>query len=313
MTQPTDRARPGPVAVCMHGIARTAADGTPLQQAGAAAWAEVFAEVRALGFEALELADTHLQPGELDPGLRREISATAAEHGVAIVALHAARRSVVQPGRGEENLAYAHRQIDAAAEMGIPIFSTGLHQPLTQAQQEAFWFWLEPGPVDPDDPEVRSTAVRRLRELGEHAASLGLTTSLEVYEDTYLGSAASAVRLVEEIDLPSVGLNPDVGNLVRLHRPMVDWAAEYAAMLPYATYWHLKNYARDETADGRVTTMPTTLELGVINYRSVIRTALDLGYSGPFLMEQYGGDSLGVCVTNRTYVEGLLDVYGPQA
>lgn len=311
MTQPDD-VRPGPVAVCMHGIARTSADGAPLQEAGTEAWDEVFAEVRALGFTALELADTHLQPGELDPGQRREIAATAAEHGLSLVALHVARSSVIEPGRGEENLAYAHRQIDAAAEMGIPIFSTGLHQPLTPAQREALWFWLEPGPVDPDDdPEVRATAVRRLRELGEHAASLGLTTSLEMYEDTYLGSAASAVRLVEEIDVPSVGLNPDVGNLVRLHRPMVDWAAEYAAMLPHTTYWHLKNYARDESADGRVTTTPTTLELGVIDYRSVIRTALGVGYSGPLLMEQYGGDSLGVCATNRTYVEGLLDVYGP--
>lgn len=304
-------ARPGPIAACMHGIATTTPKGTPLREAGVDAWDEVFAEVRALGFDALELADTHLQPGEIDAGMRREIASAAAERGLELVALHVARSSVIEQGRGEQNLAYAHRQIEAAAEMGIPLFSTGLHQPLTPAQRRALWFWLEPGAADPeDDPEVRATAVRRLRELGTHAGSLGLTTALEMYEDTYLGSAASAVRLVEEIGLPTVGLNPDIGNLVRLHRPMVDWAAEYAATLPYATYWHLKNYARDEAADGRVTTIPTTLELGIINYRSVIRTALRLGYSGPLLMEQYGGDSLGVCATNRDYVAGLLEVYG---
>lgn len=303
-------APPGPIAVCMHGINPRTVDGTPLQDAGVEAWDEVFAEVRALGFAALEIADSHLRPADLDPGVRREIVAAAAARDITLVALHVARSSVVEPGKGEENLAYAHRSIDAAAEMGIGIFSTGLHQPFTPAQREALWFWLEPGHGDPDDPQVWATAVRRLRELGEHAGSLGMTTALEMYEDTYLGSAESALRLLADIDVPTVGLNPDVGNLVRLHRPRIDWAQEYALMLPHTTYWHLKNYTRDETVEGRVTTAPTSLELGVIDYRSVMKTALRAGYRGPFLMEQYGGDSLGVCATNRGYVQGLLDTYG---
>lgn len=301
-----------PIAVCMHGFATTLPDGTPLHEASVEAWDEVFAEVQALRFTALELADSHLRPADLDPGARREIAAAAAARGIELVALHVARRSVIEPGRGEQNLAYAHRSIEACAEMGIAIFSTGLHQPLTPAQQQALWFWHVEGAVDPDDPQQRALAVSRLRELGEHAQSLGLTTALEMYEDTYLGSAASAVRLIEEIGLDSVGLNPDIGNLVRLHRPMPDWRAEYAATLPYATYWHLKNYARDESG-GRVSTHPTTLELGVIDYRAVVRHALRIGYAGPLLMEQYGGDSLGVCATNRDYVAGLLALYTPSS
>lgn len=300
----------GPIAVCMHGFDTRTEDGTPLHDAGVEAWDGVFAEVRALGFDALEIADSHLRPADLDAGERRELAAAAAARGVTLVALHVARKSVVEPGRGPKNLAYAHRSIETCAEMGIGIFSTGLHQPLTPEQQQALWFWLEPGGSDPEDPDVRATAVRRLRELGKHAASLGLTTALEMYEDTYLGSAASAVHLLEEIGVSSVGLNPDIGNLVRLHRPMPDWAAEYAATLPHATYWHLKNYSRDESADGRATTTPTSLELGIIDYRAVIKTALRAGYGGPFLMEQYGGDSLGVCASNRDYVARMLEVYG---
>ncbi|WNY35397.1 hypothetical protein Q9Q99_13040 [Curtobacterium flaccumfaciens] len=49
-----------------------------------------------------------------------------------------------------------------------------------------------------------------MRELGEHAASVGLPMALELYEDTYLGTADGAVRLVEEIGLDNVGLNADV-------------------------------------------------------------------------------------------------------
>jgi sugar phosphate isomerase/epimerase len=302
---------PGPIAVCMHGFDTRLPDGTELHDGGVEPWADIFAEVRALGFTALEIADSHLRPGDLDPGLRREFAAAAALHEMSLVALHVARKSVIQPGRGEANLAYAHRSIDACAEMGIGIFSTGLHQPLTPKQQQALWFWTQPGPKDPDDPDVWATAVSRLRELGRHAESLGLVMALEMYEDTYLGSAASAVRLVEDIGLPAVGLNPDIGNFVRLHRPVPDWRSEYAATLPYATYWHMKNYTRDESADGRVTTNPTTLERGLINYRAVVRMALEAGYRGPFVMEQYGGDSLGVCSTNQRYVAQLLDLYAP--
>lgn len=308
---PTPSPHLGPIAVCMHGIDTHTADGTALHDAGVDAWAEVFAEVKALGFNSLEIADSHLRPGDLDPGTRREISAAAAAHDVSLVALHVARKSVIEPGRGEVNVTYAHRSIDACAEMGIGIFSTGLHQPLTPAQQRALWFWTQPGPSDPDTPEVWAVAVNRLHELGRHAESLGLVMALEMYEDTYLGSAESAIRLIEDVGLPAVGLNPDIGNFVRLHRPMPDWRAAYAATLPYATYWHMKNYTRDESADGRVTSAPTTLELGVINYRAVMQMALKAGYRGPFVMEQYGGDSLGVCSTNQRYVAELLDIYAP--
>jgi sugar phosphate isomerase/epimerase len=69
----------------------------------------------------------------------------------------------------------------------------------------------------------------------------------------------------------------------------------------------VKNYIRDEAGDGSwFTAVPTSMELGLINYREVVARALELGYSGPFLMEQYGGDSLGVCATNREYLRTLL-------
>lgn len=69
----------------------------------------------------------------------------------------------------------------------------------------------------------------------------------------------------------------------------------------------MKNYARDEAADGSwQTSTPTSMELGLINYRAMVARALELGFRGPFLMEQYGGDSLGVCARNRDYLTSLL-------
>src|SRR5690606_25476680 len=197
-------------------------------------WDDIFRKVADLGFSALEIADSHLRPADVEPARREELLSIAKSHGVEMISVHVQRQSVIQPGREEQNLAYAHRSIDAAAEFGMQIFSTALHQPCTEAQRKALWFWTAQGPVDPDDPEVRAIAVKRLRELGEHAASVGLPMALEMYEDTYLGTADSSVRLIEEIGLDHVGLNPDIGNLVRLHRPIEDWRSLPRKTLPYA-------------------------------------------------------------------------------
>jgi hypothetical protein len=48
------------------------------------------------------------------------------------------------------------------------------------------------------------------------------------------------------------------------------------------------------------------MEAGLINYRQVFREAIAAGFSGIIMTEQYGGDSLGVCATNQTYIRSLL-------
>ena len=185
-----------PIAVCMHGFPPVDADGTALHDAPAEKWDALFRQVARLGFTAIELADSHIRPADLEASRREELLSISAAHGVTPISVHVQRQSVIEPGRGEANLAYAHRTIDASAELGLQVFSTGLHQPFTDAQRRALWFWTAPGSVDPDDADTRALAVKRLRELGEHAASVGLPMSLEMYEDTYLGTADSAVRLV---------------------------------------------------------------------------------------------------------------------
>ena len=296
-----------PIATCLHSFATVGRDGTALHDADAAVWDRMFGDIAREGCTLAERADSHIRPADLDPSRRDELVAVARGHGVGIPSVHLQRQSVIMPGHEERNLAYAHRTIDAIAEMGMEVFSTGLHQPFSDAQRKALWFWTAEGPKDPDDPEVWDAAVTRLRELGRHAADLGLRMALEMYEDTYLGTADSAVRLVQEIGLDNVGLNPDVANLIRLHRPVESWRELYAKTLPYANYWHVKNYMRDEAADGSwATSVPTTMKAGLIDYRTVIRDAVELGFDGIILTEQYGGDSLGVCAENRDYIRTLL-------
>jgi sugar phosphate isomerase/epimerase len=281
--------------------------GVPMLDASPEDWMRVFEEYAAIGFDAIEIHDNWLRFADLSATRRGELLESARASGLSVPAVTVARSSIIDPVDGSANLAYTHRAIDAAAELGADVICLGLHRPLLPAQRSALWFWTEQGPVDPDDDEVWAAAVRGFRELGTHADGLGIAVSLELYEDTYLGSSASAVRLIEEIGLDSVGLNPDLGNLIRLHRPVERWDDLLRATLPHANYWHVKNYLRDEDpSTGQITTSPSSLESGVINYREATRLAAEIGYAGMFTCEHYGGDSLGVSARNRDYLRSLL-------
>ncbi|MEV6637910.1 TIM barrel protein [Actinoplanes sp. NPDC051470] len=265
-------------------------------------------QVARAGFVLVELTDTWLRVGDLPGDEVDQLGEAAAAAKLEIAAVAVIRGSVVDPRHGDANLAYSHRTIDAAARLGARVVSVGLHEPLTAAQREQLWFWTADHPAnDPADTELRGRAVARLRDLGSHAAAAGLLLSLEMYEDTFLGTAESAVRMVEDIGLPEVGLNPDTGNLVRLHRPVEPPREVLEKVLPYTNYWHVKNYLRMDDPDrGVVLTSPTSLELGVIDYRQALGTALASGFSGVVTCEQYGGDALGVSAVNHAYVRGLL-------
>lgn len=296
-----------PIAGCLLGSRSRTPDGVPAHRATPDFWTEQLRQVRDAGFDDVEISDAWILVGEMSAPQVRALRKTLADVCLTPCALHVQRRSVIDPERSEENLTYHHRAIEHSAELGVEVYSTGLHRQLTAAQRDALWFWTADGARDPADPDTWKAAVSRVQEIAAHAADLGLTVALELYEDTYLGTAESAVRFITDVGMDNVGLNPDVGNLIRLHRPVESWELLYETTLPHAVYWHAKNYLRDEAADGSwAVAMPSTLRDGLINYRQVIGRALELGYRGPIVCEHYGGDVLGVGVANKVYLEELL-------
>jgi sugar phosphate isomerase/epimerase len=293
-----------PITAALLQYPSTKRDGTSMQDADAGEWAATFREVAEAGFTKVDLTDSWVRPGDLSVSRLDELKQAAQEAGVDAPAISAIRCSVIDPQHGEANLAYSHRTIEAAAHLGVEVVSFGLHQALTAEQKKQLWFWTIDGHKDPDgDVEAWGLAVKRLRELGAHASELGILVSLELYEDTFLGTGESALRLVQEIGLHNVGINPDVGNLVRLHRPIEDWSEILHGVLPYTNYWHVKNYLRDEdVARDQFVTVPSPLETGVINYRKAVRDAISVGFQGIICTEHYGGDGLTVSATNQTYL-----------
>ena len=181
-----------PITAALLQFPGTDAQGTHINDADASAWAEVFTEVKEAGFADADLTDSWVRPGDLSKERLAEFKQTAENVGIGIPVISAIRRSVIEEGNWEANLAYSHRTIDAAAELGCEVVSFGLHQAITPEQQKQLWFWTVEGYKDPaGDKETWDKAVTRLRELGRHAAEVGVLLSLEMYEDTYLGTADS--------------------------------------------------------------------------------------------------------------------------
>jgi len=296
-----------PIAAAMLPFGSTDSHGGPIHDAEPEAWAKHLRLVKRIGFTEVDPTDTWVRVGDLSPERLAEFKSVLGDLGLTIPAISTSRRSVMDPKRGEEYLAYSHRLLDKAAELGVPLVSFGFFQDMTAEQKKALWFWLVDGWHDDESAEARSRAASLIRELAEHAQSNGQQITLEMYEDTYVGTSDGAIQFLEEVGHEACGLNPDIGNFVRLHRPLEPVQDMLDKLLPHANYWHVKNYLRDEDpATGQVMTFPVPMEWGLINYRSAISQALALGFRGAFLCEHYGSDAITVIGRNRAYVRDIL-------
>lgn len=296
-----------PIAAAMINFPGILPDGSSVQEQTAEQWAATLSQVVDTGFTELDPTDSWLRLADLSPERLREFMTLTESMGLTVPAISTSRRSVIDPKFGDEYLRYSHRVIETAAEIGAKAVSFGLFGPLTAAQKAALWFWTVDGERNPDDPAIRNKAVTRIRELGRHAAEVGIEVSLEMYEDTYIGTADDTVRFVTDVDLPNVGINADLGNLIRLHRPVEHWLTMVEKVVPFAKYWHVKNYIRIENkATNTIVSYPTSLALGLINYRVAVRMAIACGFKSAFLCEHYGGDGLAVSAMNRDYLRSIL-------
>ena len=296
-----------PIAAAMINFPGVLPDGSLVQEQSAEQWAESLRQVADAGFTELDPTDSWLRVADLSPGRKGEFLSLVKTLGLTIPAISTSRKSPIDPAHGDDNLAYCHRVIDTAAEIGAGAVCFGLFGAFTDAQKQELWFWTADGVKNPDDPAIYRKAVERIRELGKHAEENGIEVSLEMYEDTYIGAADDAVRFVNDVDVPAVGINADIGNLVRLHRPVEHWQSMIEKLAPYAKYWHVKNYMRiEDPARNLIVSYPTSLALGIINYRWAIQKALTYGYKSAFLCEHYWRDGLSVCAMNRDYLRTIL-------
>lgn len=296
-----------PIAASMLQIPATTRSGTPTTEASARDWAQLLSPLAAIGFEHVEIATDVIAIGDMPRSRLAELRRTLTDVGLEPVGVCVVRRSVLHPERGPDNLAFTHAVLDGAAALGVGTVCVGLHDTLSSRQHTVPWFWTLPDDPLPQDRSTYLRLVSWLRELGAHAADLGLQIALEMYDVGILSTADSALTLLADVDHPAVGLNPDLGNLIRHQGPIEDWRRTAGLCLPHTTYWHVKNYLRMEDPErGTALTTPSPLLTGFLDYRHLVEQARRSGFRGPIVVEHYGGDGLGVAAANRDYLRGLI-------
>lgn len=285
--------------------------GRPCSSASDASsvWAADLAKLRRSGFEAIDLVDTWLSPGELAPRELAELRNTISGLGLTLTGISVIRKSIIDPRDGAVNLEHTRASIDAAVALGAPLICIGFHRPLTAEQSGQWPFWSVGTPGDEREASVWQLAVSRLREVSRYAAERGIQVSLELYEQTLLGSGADAARLVTDAGAQNLGLNPDLANLYREPRELGEtWQETLRLCLPYMNYWHVKNFRRAPVwPAGPFVTFPTTMADGDIDYAEAFQMAASAGYSGPICIEHYGGDRVREQRSALRYVTWLLD------
>ena len=140
----------------------------------------------------------------------------------------------------------------------------------------------------PDLPWAARQNRKFLTRVVQHMIDLGIRQFVDM--GSGLPTEGNVHEIAEEhapgecrvvyVDHDAVGLNPDLGNLVRLHRPMPHPDDMYEKVLPRSNFWHIKNYSRDfDPRTGAYTSAPMPLKYGYINYRRIIRRAIESGYT----------------------------------
>lgn len=295
-----------PVAGSTLALARP---GAPAGGENPSAWAGELAQIAELGFGHVDLVSAWVSPGELDQARLDQLGESLSTAGLEPAGVSLVRASVIDPDHGDANLELTHATLEATARLGAPVLSIGFHRPLQGAQLEGP-FWMSPAPLDDAGEANFAKAIDRVGEVSARAAELGLEVSLELHEGTLLDRGERLRRILDAVGAANLGVNLDLGNLVRVPgRQVESWGETLTACAADVNYTHLKNYIRlEDPAAGLSLSAPCGVADGEIDYRTVVGALVAAGYRGPLCIEHYGGDPFWVMRQGRDYLESLPSV-----
>ena len=139
---------------------------------------------------------------------------------------------------------------------------------------------------DATEADFQMTA-KGIAEAAEVAADLGIGISIETHHHSIVDNTWSALHMLELIDHPNVGINPDVKNMIWAYdRPEDSWEEMFIALAPYANYWHCKNIRSIQFPGQRYTFFfRESLPDGELNYRWAMAVMLEAGFDGYMILE----------------------------
>ncbi|HLZ06987.1 MAG TPA: sugar phosphate isomerase/epimerase family protein, partial [Chloroflexota bacterium] len=270
-------------------------------------------QVRAMGFAGIEIANNTVGGPTATASAVRDFRAELEDNGVPCVCVRGGG-GLDNPRYAAENRQRLEEAITFASLMRTPLVNTTVGGPTDKDRPGHF----VGDPISqgssrlahPSDYEVTANG---FREAGHRAADLGIEISVEVHQNSIVDNSWSALHLVNLIDLPNVGVNPDLGNILWTYeKPEESSEDAIRALAPRAKYWHCKNLKRVHIPENRhVIFLRVPLGEGDIDYRFAISAMAAAGYQGYLAVEgTRDGDHLTLDTRSITYAREILASIG---
>lgn len=267
--------------------------------------------VREMGFEGIELPANCASGDEQLKELRDELDSA----GLPCVCVRGGGGVAADPDRAERNRALWEELLHAASMLGAKVVNGNLITPARDPNiRETHWgaSWGNPfshsGSRESSLIDFEKSA-NMMTELADVAANLGIEIAIEVHQNSINDTSWSALQLMQMINRPNVGLNPDLGNIYWLyHIPEESCEGAITALAPHAKYWHCKNLYRIYIPENKHSIfLQVALPDGDINYRFAITAMHQAGYSGYLAIEGVRtGDQLYNDARSVEYVQQIL-------
>ena len=266
-------------------------------------------KVRAMGFDGIEIANNAVGGPRATPEQIRELRHELEDNGVPCVCVRGGG-GMANPRTAAGSRKRIEEAIRFASQMGCKLVNTTVGTPTIPTLPGSFVG--EPvsqgSSRDAHESDYEVTA-KEFREVARIAADHGVEISIEVHQHSIVDNSWSALHLLDLIDQPNVGVNPDLGNILWTY-DVPEETSEQAivALAPRAKYWHCKNLRRVYIPENKHTIfLRVPLPDGEIDYRFAISAMVAAGYQGYLAIEGLQlGDQIGGDGRSIDYVKQIL-------
>ncbi len=219
---------------------------------------------------------------------------------LAVPAICPTRVTLTEPEPAKKNAARVIKAIEVAEFMDCKIINVSLSQTVPPRSS-----------LDPHVSERHYEAIAaELRTLADRSAHSGVALSIELHQGSLVDTSVALLKLLQMVDRPNVGVNPDLGNALWGFPEPKEAPSEILRNLkPHANYWHVKNFSRVSFGvEGQAAYIEVPLPYGDIDHRRAVREMMTTpGYDGHICIEAvYDGDPFPLLDAGLAYVREIV-------
>lgn len=262
-------------------------------------------KVKDIGFDGIELPAMSLSDAETET-LRTELAGA----GVPCVAIRGGG-GAAHPRVAAANKQRMEEAVHFAAKMGAGVVNSTVTTPPRDPNGKGTYRGesVSQGSSRYASAEDYERTASAVSDVASVAADVGVEISIEIHQNSIADNSWSALHLLDMIDAPNVGVNPDLGNIYWTYDiPEESCEDAIVALAPHVNYWHCKSLYRVHIPELETAIyVQVPLPDGEIDYRFAIAALLDVDYDGYLAIEgvRYG-DGFHQDGVSVAYVKSVL-------